>query len=294
LHRSNTKSLSTAASEATMLDTATAHPKVASRSEWLVARKALLLKEKELTKQGDAVAAQLRRLPMVKLDKDYTFQGPNGKLSLLDLFEGRDQLIIYHFMFDPNDPPPGQTSPFSEGCPGCSHIADNLPHLSHVTARGVAFALVSRAPLAKINPFKARMGWTMPWYSSFGSDFNYDFHVTIDEAVAPVEYNFMDKETLARDQHIYHMKGEQPGLSVFFRVGDEVFHTYSTYGRGLDQFLVSHTLLDVTPFGRKEVWEDSPPGWPQKPTHEGWLRHHDKYETASKSCACCCKADKPA
>jgi predicted dithiol-disulfide oxidoreductase (DUF899 family) len=161
-------------------------PRVASRNEWLVARKELLAKEREATHARDALNAERRALPMVELDKEYVFEGPAGKASLLGLFDGRRQLIVYHFMFHRDR---------GEGCPGCSHVADNLPHLSHLHARGTTLVLVSRAPSAEIEPFKARMGWTVPWYSSFGSDFNYDFHATTDEAVAPVEYNYRDKAT---------------------------------------------------------------------------------------------------
>jgi predicted dithiol-disulfide oxidoreductase (DUF899 family) len=256
------------------------HPRIVSRDEWLAARKQHLAREKEFTRLRDQLSAERRRLPMVKIDKDYVFEGPDGELRLLDLFDGRRQLIVYHFMFDPNDPPPGKSgAPWEEGCPGCSFAADNIPHLAHLRARDTSFTLVSRAPLAKIEPFKKRMGWTVPWYSSFGSDFNYDFHVTTDEAVAPVEYNYKDKATLEQEGLTYHLSGEQPGLSVFLRDGDSVFHTYSTYGRGLEPLLVTYHLLDLTSYGRQEDWEDSLDGWPQTPTKDGdWVRHHDKYE----------------
>jgi predicted dithiol-disulfide oxidoreductase (DUF899 family) len=214
---------------------------------------------------------------MVRVDKPYVFEGPAGRASLLDLFDGRSQLIIYHFMFDPDAPPPGKSgAPWNEGCPGCSFATDNLPQLAHLRARNTNLVLVSRAGWAKIAPFKARMGWTVPWYSSFGSDFNYDFNVTTDEAVRPVEYNFKDKATLEREGLTYHLAGEQPGLSVFLRDSERVYHTYSTYGRGLDWFLGTSHLLDLTPFGRQEAWEDSPPGWP-KATGE-WPLHHDRYD----------------
>jgi predicted dithiol-disulfide oxidoreductase (DUF899 family) len=148
-------------------------PKIVSRAEWLSARKELLAREKELTRDRDLVNAERRRLPMVRIEKGYIFDGPDGKVCLLDLFGERCQLIVYHFMFDPS---------WEEGCPSCSFLVDNIGHLSHLNARKTSLALVSRAPLAKIEPFKKRMGWTFPWYSSFGSDFNYDFHVTMDEA----------------------------------------------------------------------------------------------------------------
>jgi predicted dithiol-disulfide oxidoreductase (DUF899 family) len=265
-----------------------AHPKIVSRNEWLIARKELLAKEKAVMHQQDAVSAARRRLPMIAIDKPYVFDGPDGKASLLDLFDGRRQLLIYHFMFDPNDPPPGKTHPWSEGCPGCSFMADNMPHLSHLNARDTTLVLVSRAPQAKIKPFNKRMGWAIPWYSSFGSDFNYDFHVTSDEAVAPLEYNYKDKATLEREGLTYHMQGEQPGLSAFFCVDGRVYHTYSTYGRGLDQIITTNHLLDLTAYGRMQEWEDSPPGWPRPDAAKGLgVKHHDKYADLTKgSCSC--------
>jgi predicted dithiol-disulfide oxidoreductase (DUF899 family) len=262
-------------------------PKMVSESEWLEARKELLQQEKELTHARDALNAKRRRLPMVKIEKDYSFEGTNGKASLLDLFEGRHQLIVYHFMFDPGDPPAEESgAPWTEGCPGCSLMADNIGHLSHLYARDTSLVLVSRASRAKIAPFKARMGWTIPWYSSYGSDFNYDFHVTLDEAVTPIQYNYRDKATLEREGQINHLRGEQPGLSVFLRDGDHVFHTYSTYARGLEPLVGTVNFLDLTPYGRQEDWEDSPEGWPQSPTY-GWTRHHDKYDLSKESVACC-------
>ncbi len=250
-------------------------PDVVSRAEWLAARKDFLLREKEFTRQRDALNAQRRRLPMVKIEKEYVFETPSGSATLADLFEGRRQLVIYHFMLDPA---------WDEGCPGCSHFADSMPHLAHLYARDTSFALVSRAPQAKIQPFKARMGWTLPWYSSFGSDFNYDFHVTLDEDKGSVEWNFESVTGLVERGKIPFTKGELPGLSVFLRDGGEIFHTYSTFARGLDPFLGVHQLLDMTPYGRQENWEDSPDGWPQTPGD--WLRHHDKYEHAA-SAGCC-------
>ncbi len=241
-------------------------PRIASREEWLVARKELLAKEKEATRARDALNAERRALPMVEIDKEYAFEGPAGGASLLDLFDGRHQLIVYHFMFHRDR---------GEGCPGCSHLADNIPHLSHLHARGTTLALVSRAPLAEIEPFKARMGWTIPWFSSFGSDFNYDFHATTDEAVAPVEYNYRDKAALEALGQTYHVQGEQPGASVFLREGDRVYHTYSTYGRGLDLLLNVYNYLDLTPFGRGEGWGGMPD---LDGKGHGWLRHHDRYE----------------
>jgi predicted dithiol-disulfide oxidoreductase (DUF899 family) len=257
------------------------HPPIVSRDEWLAERKKLLAAEKELTKHYDRVNAERRRLPMVEIEKEYFFEGHEGKASLCDLFDGRRQLIVYHFMFDPNDPPPGKSgSPWDEGCPRCSFEADQIPHLSHLHARDTSFTLISRAPQAKIKPFKARMGWTIPWYSSFGSDFNYDFHVTIDEAVAPVEYNYQDQSP----------EGEQPGLSVFLRIDDRLFHTYSAYARGLEQLLTTYHMLDLTAYGRMERWEDSPAGWPQIPGKDGkdWVMHHDKYGDLTRGSGSCC------
>lgn len=266
-----------------------AHPPIVSREEWLAQRKELLAQEKELTHRRDALNAARRRLPMVKVDKNYVFESPEGKKTLLDLFEGRDQLIVYHFMFEPGDPPPGKSgAPWEEGCPGCSFVVDNIGHLAHLHARNTSLAVVSRAPLAKIQPFKRRMGWTIPWYSSFGSDFNYDFHATIDDAVAPVEYNFQNREELGKSFDGF--TGELPGLSVFLRVDDDVFHTYSAYARGLDQLDGTYIFLDLTPYGRQESWENSPEGWPQDPTHS-WLRHHDKYENLPQQESCCSSRD---
>ena len=238
----------------------TPHPKITSRKEWLAARKAHLASEKEITKQRDRVHAERRRLPMVRLDKAYVFNGPQGKRSLQDLFDGRVQLIIYHFMFDPE---------WDKGCPGCTGYVNALGDLSMLNERNTSFVLVSRAPLAKLEQDKASKGWKFPWLSSHGSDFNYDFHVTLDENKAPVEYNFRDKSELearAGDEP-YFQKGEQHGLSVFFRVGDDIFHTYSTYARGCEGLTDAYSLLDTTPYGRQEDWEDSPEGWPQKPTY---------------------------
>lgn len=242
-----------------MTDTKIAHPDVASREEWLAQRKKLLTHEKEATKHHDQVSAARRRLPMVKLDKEYTFAGPDGPRTLRDLFDGRRQLIVYHFMFDPA---------WDKGCPGCTGFVDALGDLSMLPERDTTFVLISRAPLPKLEAYKKERGWDRPWYSSYGSDFNYDFHVTLDESVAPAEYNFRSKEELeARGDEPYFLKGEQHGLSVFFRLGDDVYHTYSAYARGVEGLTNAYSLLDVTPYGRQEDWEDSPPGWPQKPTY---------------------------
>jgi predicted dithiol-disulfide oxidoreductase (DUF899 family) len=222
-------------------------PEVVSRDEWLVARKALLVKEKESTRARDALNAERRRLPMVEIDKDYAFEGPAGRASLLDLFEGRRQLIVDHFMWpDPT---------VAVGCPSCSGRVDQYGNLAHLHERETTMVVVSRAPLDKIEPFKQRMGWTFPWYSSWGSDFNYDFHVTLDEAVAPVEYNYRDKAELEA-AGFTQMEGDLHGTSAYLRDGDRVFHTYSTYGRGTEQVGGTHYYLDLTALGRQEDWEE--------------------------------------
>jgi predicted dithiol-disulfide oxidoreductase (DUF899 family) len=228
-------------------------PRVVTRDEWLVARKQLLVKEKELTHRRDALNAERRRLPMVRIENDYAFEGPDGMASLLDLFEGRLQLIIYHFMWLWED---------GEPCRSCSAWADHIArgHLTHLHARGTSLALVSRAPLAKIQPFKKRMGWTVPWYSSFGSDFNYDFQVTLDESVAPLEYNYRTKAEHEKAGTSYYFEGEQPfdlpGLSCFLRDDDKVYRTYSTYGRGGETVGGAYYFLDLTALGRQEDWEE--------------------------------------
>ncbi len=234
------------------------HPKIVGRDEWLTARKTLLEHEKEYTKHRDRINAERRRLAMVKLEKEYTFEGSNGSVKLIDLFAGRTQLIIYHFMFDPN---------WEKGCMGCTGYVDALGDLSMLNERDTTFVLVSRAPLPKLEAYKKLKGWTVPWYSSFGSDFNYDFHVTLDENIAPIEYNYRDKAELEKRNKPNVMQGESHGLSVFFRLGDDVFHTYSAYARGVESLTDAYSLLDMTPYGRQEGFEDSPPGWPQQPTY---------------------------
>ncbi|MBD1997273.1 DUF899 domain-containing protein [Leptolyngbya sp. FACHB-541] len=241
-----------------MIKNEIAHPKIVEQNEWLTARKTLLEHEKEYTRQRDRINAERRRLPMIKLEKDYTFEGSNGSVKLIDLFDGRTQLIIYHFMFAPE---------WEKGCMGCTGYVDALGALSMLSDRDTTFVLVSRAPLPKLEAYKTLKGWTVPWYSSFGSDFNYDFHVTLDENIAPIEYNYRDKAELERRNGSNVMQGESHGLSVFFRIGDDVFHTYSTYGRGVESLTDSYSLLDMTPYGRQEDFEDSPPGWPQQPTY---------------------------
>lgn len=203
------------------------YPQIVSREEWLVARQQLLIKEKEATHARDRLNAERRRLPMVRIDKEYVFEGPDGKMSLLNLFDGRRQLIIYHFMFDPS---------WDDGCPSCTSLVDNLPsRLARLQAHDTSLVLVSRAPFPKLESYKTRRNWTVPWFSSFGSDFNEDFDATDDG-------------------------GEKPGLSVFLREGEHILHSYSTTGRGVDILLGTYNYLDLTPLGRQEAWEDRPDG----------------------------------
>ncbi len=229
-------------------------PEIVSRDHWEAARKQLLVKEKRLTRERDALNAERRRLPMVRIEKDYVFDGPEGKRTLLELFDGRRQLMIWHFMFDPS---------WEDGCPSCSASADERSDglYEHLDRRDTRFVYVSRAPLEKIERYKAKKGWTFPWYSSYGSDFNYDFHVTLDESVLPVEYNYKTAEELARDAAARgYPQWEQPfelhGLSCFLRVGDNVCHTYSTYARGVESLGGSYYYLDLTALGRQEEWEE--------------------------------------
>jgi predicted dithiol-disulfide oxidoreductase (DUF899 family) len=229
-------------------------PPVVSSKEWQAARDALLAKEKEATRARDALAAERRRLPIVRIEKDYAFDGPDGKTRLLDLFEGRRQLLLYHFMFGPNQ---------NEGCDGCSMFVDQVGHLAHLHARDTSFALVSRAPLEKIAAYKKRMGWKIPWFSSLESDFNVDFGVS--------------PETPQPD---VYQDGETFGLSVFLRDGDNVFRTYFTTHRGVETLGSVWTFLDLTPLGRQEEWEDSPAGYPKTKPYE-WWRRHDEYEDTS-------------
>ncbi len=228
-------------------------PQVVSREDWLAARKGLLAKEKELTRRRDALNVERRELPMVKIEKDYAFEGPDGKVGLLDLFEGRLQLIVGHFMFDPS---------WEDGCSSCSAGADEVSNglLEHLHARDTTLAYVSRAPLEKIERYKARKGWTFPWYSSHDSDFNYDFNVTLDGSVAPVEYNYRTVAEHEQAGTSYYVESEQPiempGSSFFLRDGDAVFHTYSTYARGAEMTGGSYYFLDLTALGRQEEWEE--------------------------------------
>jgi len=227
-------------------------PDVVSREEWLAAREQLLVREKELTRKRDALNAGRRRLPMVRIDKDYVFEGQDGNASLLDLFEGNSQLIIQHVMFDPA---------WEKACPGCTASLDESSAglLAHLQARDTTFAGVSRAPYTKIAPYRAAHGWTFPWYSCYGSDFNYDFHVTLNAAVAPIEYNYRSQAELAKTDPDWLSEGstEMPGFSCFLRDGDAVFHTYSAYARGTEEPGGSaYSLLDLTALGRQEDWEE--------------------------------------
>jgi predicted dithiol-disulfide oxidoreductase (DUF899 family) len=226
-------------------------PPIVSEKEWQAAREALLAKEKDATRARDALAAKRRRLPMVRIDKDYVFDGPDGKASLLDLFDARRQLLLYHFMFGPNE---------DAGCDGCSMFVDQIGHLAHLHARDTSFALVSRAPLTKVEAYRQRMGWTIPWYSSSESDFNVDFGVGPE---TPQPDTYQDGETF--------------GLSVFLRDGDNVFRTYFTTARGAEALGSVWTFLDLTPLGRQEEWEDSPAGYPQTKPYV-WWRRHDEYD----------------
>jgi predicted dithiol-disulfide oxidoreductase (DUF899 family) len=216
-------------------------PNVVSRDEWLAARKELLAQEKELTRRRDELNATRRRLPMVEIEKDYVFTGPAGDARLLDLFDGRRQLIVRHFMFDPT---------WDDGCSSCSAGADEISPglLEHLHARDTTLVVVSRAPLEKLEAYKARKGWSFLWYSSYGSDFNYDFGVTLDASAGALEYNYRAVDAGA--------EGEQPGQSCFLRDGERVFHTYSSYARGAEMTGGSYYYLDLTALGRQEDWEE--------------------------------------
>lgn len=221
--------------------TASAQPKIVTPDEWQNAIDEIRIKEKELTRAQDAVNAMRRHLPMIKIDKDYVFDSENGKVSLLDLFEERKQLIVYHFMFAPEA---------DAGCPGCSWVTDAMSHRAHLQARDTSFVLISRAPLDKLVAYRSRMGWDQPWVSSFGSDFNYDLGATNDE-------------------------GENHMASVFLRDGDDIYRTYYTNNRGVEHLGSHWTWLDLTPYGRQEPWEDVPEGWPKGEMF--WDKRHDEY-----------------
>jgi predicted dithiol-disulfide oxidoreductase (DUF899 family) len=228
-------------------------PEIATREEWLRARKELLAREKEMTRHRDALNIERRNLPMVEIDKNYHFEGPNGTVALIDLFEGRAQLIIYHFMFQPE---------WEDGCSSCTAGTDEISagFLEHLHTRDTTYAMVSRAPLAKLERWKAKRGWKLPWYSSEGSDFNYDFGVTIDASRGFDSYNFrtldqfaeMGQETMKTAEQPYDM----PGQSCFLQADGHVFHTYSQYARGLESTGGSYYFLDLTALGRQEEWEE--------------------------------------
>ncbi len=225
-------------------------PEVVSQHEWEAALDRLREREKQATRARDALAAERRRLPRVRIDKDYVLQGPDGHTPLADLFEGRRQLLLYHFMFGPNQ---------TEGCDGCLMFVDGVANLAHLHARDTSFVLVSRAPLGRLDAYRRRMGWEIPWYSSADSDFNVTFAVSPEE---PLPDAYQD--------------GEQFGLSAFLRDGGEIYRTYFTDRRGVEALGSVWSLLDITPFGRQETWEDSPEGYPQTPPYE-WWRRHDEY-----------------
>ena len=232
------------------------NPKVVSREEWLVARKKLLTREKQLTHERDAVAAERRQLPWIKIEKNYVFDSPSGKKTLADLFNGKSQLIIYHLMFGPE---------WQEACPSCSFNMDHTdPALLHLVQRDVSFVAVSRAPISKIEAFKNRMGWKFNWVSSHGSDFNYDYHVSFTPeqlSKGKVEFNFGLMQFPSE---------EAPGISVFYQDKDgNMFHTYSAYGRGTEATMNTYNYLDYVPKGRDEDG---------LAFTMSWLRHHDRYE----------------
>ncbi len=234
-------------------------PKEVSRVEWLTARKELLVKEKQLTRQRDEIDRQRRALPWVKVEKSYTFDGPNGPRTLVDLFDGRSQLIVSHFMFGPG---------WKEGCVGCSFRSDHVDGtLVHLENHDVSFVTISRAPLAEIDAFRQRMGWRFLWLSSYGSDFNYDYRVSFTEeevATGKIDYNYGSPTFVGE---------EMSGLSVFYKdeAGD-VFHTYSTFGRGDEVVDTTYMYLDLTPKGRNETGPHYNLG--------DWVRHHDRYGVA--------------
>jgi predicted dithiol-disulfide oxidoreductase (DUF899 family) len=232
-------------------------PSIVSHERWISARKELLRREKEFTRQREALAAERRKLPMERIEKEYVFEGSDGRRTLGDLFEGRPQLIVYHFMFDPA---------WEQGCKNCSFVADHFDGtLAHLAARDTSFAVISRAPLAKIEGYKRRMGWRFPWLSSFGTDFNYDFQATIDEAHPDCNYRRAYHEADLKGKG--PTEGEAPGLSVFLRDGAHLYHAYSTYLRGLDEFINTYNFLDHTPLGRHEDGQGM-----------FWVRRHDQYD----------------
>lgn len=226
-------------------------PEIVDHDTWYAQSKVLLAREKELSREIDQLNAERRRLPMVRVGKDYRLSGPGGDVGLVDLFGEHNQLIVQHFMFDPS---------WEDGCSSCSAMADSAAQpgtLAQLDSRGTAFAAVSRAPLATLQAYQAKRGWSFPWYSSSGSDFNFDFHVSFDPDVASPHYNFRDASELAEAgmDWLETYRGEQPGISCFLRDGVDVFRTYSTYARGLEVMMPAYQLLDRTPLGRQERWE---------------------------------------
>jgi predicted dithiol-disulfide oxidoreductase (DUF899 family) len=233
----------------------TENHKIVSRDEWLHARKELLLKEKKLTRERDSLSEERRNLPWEKIEKDYIFESPNGKVTLAELFGNKSQLVVYHFMFAPG---------WEQGCPSCSMIADTFDGMRvHLAHRDVSFVVISRARLSEIEEFKKRMGWNFKWLSSFGTDFNYNYQVSFTKEemeTGKVQYNYTLQE----------FSDEGPGLSVFYKdSNDNIFHTYSTYGRGLDTLLHPYNFLDLVPKGRDE--DDFA-------FSMAWVRHHDRYD----------------
>jgi predicted dithiol-disulfide oxidoreductase (DUF899 family) len=226
-------------------------PAVVSREEWKTARQQLLAEEKQLTRRRDALNADRRRLPMVRIEKDYVFDGSGGRATLGDLFGDRRQLVVRHLMFDPA---------WDKACSGCTACVDELSPgtLRHLRSRDTAFALISRAPLAKLEAYATQKGWTVPWYSSFGTDFNYDFHVSLDDSVAPVEYNYRGAVELRETGNEWFVENptEVSGISAFLRDGADIYHTYSTFGRGDEGLSDGYYLLDLTALGRQEDWEE--------------------------------------
>jgi len=244
------------------------HP-VVSREQWLAERRRLLAQEKELTHLSDRIARERRALPWVRMDKPYVFDTLQGPRQLADLFEGRSQLLVQHFMLGPG---------WEQGCPSCSYMADHVAGMQvHLAHRDVSFLAVSRAPLQEIERFRQRMGWQFPWVSSHGNDFNRDFHVSFtpqERAKGPVDYNF-GLTNFPQD--------EAPGVSAFYRDDDgTVFHTYSTFGRGVEVMMGTYGMLDLVPKGRDED---------DQPYTMAWVRHHDRYEAAPAAAASCCHAN---
>jgi len=237
--------------DSTLQEVGMSLPQVVSREAWLAARKELLAREKELTRLRDALNADRRRLPMVLVEKNYVFEGARGNVTLVDLFEGRRQLIVQHFMFGPD---------WETGCPSCTATTDVLAPrlLEQLAVRETSFALVSRAPFSKLEQYKREQEWDIPWYSSYGSDFNFDFNVTLDEAVAPVQYNYRGADELRALGQTWLLEpgAEAPGYSAFLEADGRIFHTYSTFARGAEPAVTTYQFLDMTALGRQEAWEE--------------------------------------